>query len=227
MRCREAYLHPQHILEQFPCLFKRHPVASRTSVSSPRGVGPPPSSPNCNPGGNEPPTDRAGLHTCASVSRLPLPSFAGSASALHAPAACHMCAHVGRSASGSFLQSCVFAILYHVLEQLGRQLVDLFIHCRFDLGPCRLWVLLPPFRQPNTSCSQALTGLRVSDSAPIYLSWPSCSCLSPHLFSPYFTTSLLCAKKTLLAKGLESKSRKARDTGSIKWNTRSEMPTGE
>ena len=53
------------------------------------------------------------------------------------------------------------AHLYHVLEQLGPQLVDLFIHCRFDLGPCRLWVLFPPLREPQHVLQSSAHGVRI------------------------------------------------------------------
>src|SRR6266436_792275 len=135
-------------------------LANRTSISSPRGVTPPLTSPNCSSRGKKAhPTLGAGairtrqLHCFPSV-RLEEARLLST---------CREWLATGRTPRTLLLRLLAPLLglphLHHLLDQLRPQLVDPFIHRRFNLCPRRLRVLFPPLGDPqhvSQSCAHLL-----------------------------------------------------------------------
>src|SRR5260370_878376 len=134
--------------------------ASRTSVSSTRGVPPPLTSPNCSSRGKKAsPTGRAGAIGARQLDRF----SSGCLDPAGLLSTCPQRLATRRTPRTLLLRDLTPILslphLHHVLDQLCPQLVHPFIHCRFDLGPRRFRVLFPPLGHPqdvSQSCAHLL-----------------------------------------------------------------------
>src|SRR2546426_11163378 len=84
--------------------------------------------------------------------------------------------------------------LDHVLDQLCPQLVDPFIHGRFNLCPRRFRLLFSPLRHPQYVSQSSTHLLHLLTPLPCVL-LRFHALVSLLVFSLYFTTSILGAKK--------------------------------
>src|SRR5713101_6143814 len=135
-------------------------VESCTSTSSPRGVNPPPSSPNCSSRGKKAsPTHRAGAIRARQLDGFPSCRL----DEARLLSSCRQWLATGRTPRTLLFRDLTPLLglphLHHVLDQLCPQLVDPFIHCCFNLCPRRFRVVFSPLRNPQhvwRSCGNLL-----------------------------------------------------------------------
>src|SRR6266567_692125 len=151
---------PTRSLSNFRARSKGIQLARRTSVSSARGVNPPPSSPNSSSRGKKAfPTLRAGSICSPQLDRF---SGIGLDPAGLFPS-CRQGLAAGRTPGALLFRLLAPGLglphLHYVLDHLRPQLVYAFIYRRFDLLPGRFRMLLPPLGHPQhvlQSCTHLL-----------------------------------------------------------------------
>src|SRR5579872_2246157 len=145
-------------------------LASRTSVSSARGVNPPLKSPNCSSRGKKAhPTGWAAAIGARQLHRFP--SRRLDVARLLSPRPQRLATRRTPGPILPWLLAPVLALTqqHHVLDQLGPQLVDLLIDHRFDLGPRGLRMLFPPLGHPQYVSQPGAHLLHVRTALPFVL----------------------------------------------------------